>query len=216
MNKANLVFLNKFNAWVRPGTLDEYILKEVKSAYKNLEIQPTDTILDVGANIGAFAKLAVDKGAQVYCYEPEPENFGLLELNSPRSKNFNTAVVGENAPPFVDLYVASTKNKGIHMLRPVNGRDSIKVGTTSFDVAVKASSANKIKIDAEGAEYQFMPYTFPDKVERVVMEIHFQYDPTWRQKGRAVHDSMLAQGFTALKEFKDTGKNWHTIGAYAR
>ena len=102
------------------------------------------------------------------------------------------------------------------MLRPVNGRDSIKVGTTSFDVAVKASSANKIKIDAEGAEYQFMPYTFPDKVERVVMEIHFQYDPTWRQKGRAVHDSMLAQGFTALKEFKDTGKNWHTIGAYAR
>ena len=61
-----------------------------------------------------------------------------------------------------------------------------------------------------------MPYTFPDKVQRVVMEIHFQYDPTWRQKGRAVHNSMLAQGFTSLKKFVDTGKNWHTIGAYAR
>ena len=48
------------------------------------------------------------------------------------------------------------------------------------------------------------------------MEIHFQYDPSWRKLGREVHESMIKQGFSSLKEFKDTGKNWHIIGAYVR
>jgi len=48
------------------------------------------------------------------------------------------------------------------------------------------------------------------------MEIHFQYDPSWRKLGREVHENMIKQGFSSLKEFKDTGKNWHIIGAYVR
>ena len=61
-----------------------------------------------------------------------------------------------------------------------------------------------------------MPFEFPSFVEKLVMEIHFQYDPSWRKLGREVHESMIQQGFSSLKEFKDTGKNWHIIGAYVR
>ena len=202
-------------AWIRQGTLDEYIFKEVRSSYKDLEIKQGDTVLDLGANIGAFAKQAISKGAKVFCYEPEPNNFVMLEKNSPESHNTRSAVVGESKGN-VSLYVNSKKNKGIHMLKPVNGRNCIEVSSVSFSDLIQKHRPNKIKIDVEGAVYDFLPFALPDFVERLVMEIHFMYDPSWRQKGFEVHQSMLQQGFTPKKEFVDTGKNWHVIGAYVR
>ena len=124
-------FSQTHEAWVRQGTLDDYIFKEVRSAYKDLEIKEGDTVLDLGANIGAFAKQASKKGAKVFCYEPEPNNFVLLEKNSPDSHNTRSAVVGKSEGN-VKLYIASKKNKGIHMLRPVNGRGSVEVSSVSF------------------------------------------------------------------------------------
>ena len=208
-------FSQTHEAWLRKGTLDDYIFKEVRSAYKDLQIKEGDIVLDLGANIGAFAKQASDSGAKVFCYEPEPNNFVLLEKNSPDSCNTRSAVVGKSEGN-VKLYVNSKKNKGIHMLRSVNGRDSVEVSSVSFSDLIEKHKPNKIKIDVEGAEYDFLPFTFPNFVERLVMEIHFQYDPSWRQKGFRVHQSMLQQGFSPQKKFVDTGKNWHVIGAYVR
>ena len=211
----NVFFSKKYQAYVRENTLDEYIFGEISSAYKDLEIKKGDVVLDLGANIGAFAKQAAEKEAIVHCYEPEPSNFTLLQLNSPNTYNHKKAVVGKQNGK-IKLFINSKRNKGIHMIRPVNGRESIKVETVSFGDLINEIKPNKIKIDVEGAEYDFLPYEFPNFVERLVMEIHFQYDPSWRKLGREVHENMIKQGFSSLKEFKDTGKNWHIIGAYVR
>ena len=211
----NVFFSKKYQAYVRENTLDEYIFGEISSAYKDLEIKKGDVVLDLGANIGAFAKQAAEKDAIVHCYEPEPSNFTLLQLNSPNTYNHKKAVVGKQNGK-IKLFINSKRNKGIHMIRPVNGRESIEVETVSFGDLINEIKPNKIKIDVEGAEYDFLPYEFPNFVERLVMEIHFQYDPSWRKLGREVHENMIKQGFSSLKEFKDTGKNWHIIGAYVR
>ena len=211
----NVFFSKKYQAYVRENTLDEYIFREISSAYKDLEIKKGDVVLDLGANIGAFAKQAAEKDAIVHCYEPEPSNFTLLQLNSPNTYNHKKAVVGKQNGK-IKLFINSKRNKGIHMIRPVNGRESIEVETVSFGDLINEIKPNKIKIDVEGAEYDFLPYEFPSFVEKLVMEIHFQYDPSWRKLGREVHESMIKQGFSSLKEFKDTGKNWHIIGAYVR
>jgi|TARA_R100001079_G_scaffold76789_1_gene41509 FkbM family methyltransferase len=211
----NVFFSKKYQAYVRENTLDEYIFGEISSAYKDLEIKKGDVVLDLGANIGAFAKQAAEKDAIVHCYEPEPSNFTLLQLNSPNTYNHKKAVVGKQNGK-IKLFINSKRNKGIHMIRPVNGRESIEVETVSFGDLINEIKPNKIKIDVEGAEYDFLPYEFPSFVERLVMEIHFQYDPSWRKLGREVHENMIKQGFSSLKEFKDTGKNWHIIGAYVR
>ena len=211
----NVFFSKKYQAYVRENTLDEYIFGEIRSAYKDLEIKKGDVVLDLGANIGAFAKQAAEKEAIVHCYEPEPSNFTLLQLNSPNTYNHKKAVVGKQNGK-IKLFINSKRNKGIHMTRPVNGRESIEVETVSFNSLINEIKPNKIKIDVEGAEYDFLPYEFPSFVERLVMEIHFQYDPSWRKLGREVHENMIKQGFSSLKEFKDTGKNWHIIGAYVR
>ena len=63
----DVFFSQTHEAWVREGTLDEYIFKEVRSAYKNLEVQEGDVVLDLGANVGAFAKQAINTGATVFC-----------------------------------------------------------------------------------------------------------------------------------------------------
>jgi FkbM family methyltransferase len=211
----NVFFSEKHQGYVRENTLDEYIFGEVRSAYKDLEIKKGDVVLDLGANIGAFAKQAAEKEAIVHCYEPEPNNFTLLQLNSPNTNNHKKAVVGKQNGN-IELFINSKRNKGIHMTRPVNGRESIEVETVSFSDLINEIKPNKIKIDVEGAEYDFLPFEFPSFVERLVMEIHFQYDPSWRKLGREVHENMIKQGFSSLKEFKDTGKNWHIIGAYVR
>ena len=151
----------------------------------------------------------------MYSYEPDEDNFELLNVNSPNSVNTRCAVVGDDSD-YVYLYVNSKKNKGLHMTREVRGRDAVKVLALKFDDIIQQTKPNKIKIDVEGAEYGFMPYVFPDYVEKLVMEIHFQYDSTWRAKGKELNQSMLDQGFKPMREYRDTGNNWHTIGAYTR
>ena len=47
-------------------------------------LQPGDTFLDVGANIGYFSILAaaaVGDAGHVIAYEPDPENYRLLQTN---------------------------------------------------------------------------------------------------------------------------------------
>jgi len=212
----DLVFLEKFGGWVRPGTLDEYVFKEIRPSYNMLDIQEGDIVLDIGANIGAFSLYAEQQGAsEIYSYEPDSDNFSILEKNSPYSTNTHCAVVGDDSD-YVMLYVNSKKNKGLHMTREVKGRDAVKVLALNFNDIINDRKPNKIKIDVEGAEYGFMPYVFPDYVEKLVMEIHFQYDSTWRAKGKELNQSMLDQGFKPMREYRDTGNNWHTIGAYTR
>lgn len=46
-------------------------------------IQPGDLVIDVGANIGWFSKIARIKGADVIAIEPDPKAFSMLVTNCP-------------------------------------------------------------------------------------------------------------------------------------
>jgi len=216
----------KVKGYTRPNTLDEYIFKEIKSSYSCLDIQEGDIVLDIGANIGAFSKYAMEKGAfRVYAYEPEPGNYELLVINTHSDSlstgggghifRFQRAVVGTDQTE-VELYINSKKNKGLHMTREVRGRDSISVEAENFSDIIDKLTPNKIKIDVEGAEYGFMPIEFPDFVDRIVLELHFQYNKEWRPLAIKMHENMLKQGFSVIKEPQFKGKNWTTLAGYSR
>ena len=214
----------KVKGYTRPNTLDEYIFKEIKSSYSCLDIQESDIILDIGANIGAFSKYAMEKGAfRVYAYEPEPDNYELLVINTGGAGHilrFQRAVVGTDQTE-IELYINSKKNKGLHMTREVRGRDSISVKAENFYKIMFKLKPNKIKIDVEGAEYGIMPVSstcqqIPDFVEKIVMELHFQYNKEWRPLAIKMHENMLKQGFSVIKEPQFKGKNWTTLVGYSR
>ena len=216
---------DKVKGYTRPDTLDEYVFKEIKSSYKYLDIGEGDIVLDIGANIGAFSKYALEKGAhRVYAYEPEPENYELLVINTHpdffpigagQILRVRSAVVGTNETE-IELYINSKKNKGLHMTRPVRGREGVTVRAENFGKILHNRQPNKVKIDVEGGEYGFMPITFPDCVEKLVMELHFQYNKNWRGMAVQIHEDMLSQGFSVIKEPKFTGGNWTTLAGYSR
>ena len=72
----------------RKNTTDENVIKEIltKQAYKkkklNFNIESKDVWLDGGSHIGVFGLYAsINRAKKVYCYEPETENYKILQEN---------------------------------------------------------------------------------------------------------------------------------------
>jgi FkbM family methyltransferase len=69
--------------YYRRDTYDASILHSVEGEYASLPDSLTreDTVLDIGSHIGAFCRLAADRGARVVGYEANRENHALANLN---------------------------------------------------------------------------------------------------------------------------------------
>src|SRR5262245_1903822 len=68
------------NLRMRPGTWDAALVREsgVENRYGLPDRIPEGSIiLDIGAHIGGFAVEAAGRGAVVWAFEPDPENFAM-------------------------------------------------------------------------------------------------------------------------------------------
>lgn len=122
-------------------------------------IKAGDSVLDIGANIGFYAKilstLTGNKG-QVFCFEPDSQNFKYLAKNTKGIKNinlFNKAV--SDKTDVIKVYKSKLLNVD-HRTYPVNNYDSIEeISSVSIDelIAEKViGKVNVIKIDIQGYE----------------------------------------------------------------
>ena len=121
------------------------------------EIRPGMMIVDVGANIGyytlLFSKLTGESG-RVYAFEPEPENFELLQQNLARNdrKNvevFNLAASDQAGESFLYL---SPENRGDHQLYLSDpDRQKVRITMTPLDDCV-SGPIDLIKMDVQGFE----------------------------------------------------------------
>lgn len=121
-------------------------------------IKPGMTVLDIGANIGyytrLFAKLAGPAG-RVLSFEPEFENFQLLQKNTANLKSvklFNLAISDQNG----EIAFYKVKNStGCHSVIPQQQAETIRVKAVSLDAFLagqKIKQIDIIKIDIEGGE----------------------------------------------------------------
>ena len=115
-----------------------------------LEIEKP-VILDIGANVGAFARWALKRypNATVHCYEPEPSNFQKLSeiLNGdPRTRQNNCAIGASRGK--VSLSFDNRINCGEFFC--VKGDD-----VTMLD-ANEIPEAEIIKLDTEGCEPEIL------------------------------------------------------------
>jgi FkbM family methyltransferase len=170
---------------IRKGTIDEFIIKEIwkhkeytPSKLKKFRINKSDTVVDIGANIGIFTIFAANKAKNgiIYSYEPVPENFDLLkkniEMNNFKNiKIYKFAVLGKKGEVKISL---SNWNDGMHSV----GIRGIKVsGITLEDIFLnnKIKKINFLKIDCEGSEYDILintPEEYLKKIEKISMEFH--------------------------------------------
>jgi FkbM family methyltransferase len=121
------------------------------------EIRPGMTIVDVGANIGyytlLFSKLTGDRG-RVYAFEPEPQNFALLQQNLSRNQRMNVVALNRAASDRAGeffLYL-STENHGDHQAYPTgDDRRKVPITMTRLDDCV-TGPVDLVKMDVQGFE----------------------------------------------------------------
>ncbi len=157
---------------------DEYRLP------KGVQITENSVIVDVGANVGAFAIYASmwNSNANIYCFEPNPQVTPLLDLNTQHFPNIERhySALGE-ADGELSLYQHPYNTGESTTSQQIKGGKKVKVEVRKSGELLKERGISEIdvlKIDTEGAEVpilagmkDFLPYT---KV--VMLEYHSEED----------------------------------------
>lgn len=211
---GKVIWCSKRKAWIREGSSDARVFNEINS-YKVMHISSKDVILDIGANIGSFSRLAVAQGAKVISVEPEPKSFSLLCKNSPNSHHIRAAVTS-TPKGVIPFYLNRGKGAGSHSTTEFRGRLEIQVKTISLGFLLNKYKPNKLKCDTEGSEYDlFLPCKLPPFVKELIMEIHLT-KKSWKTDCVKLHESVLSDGFEAVIDPKFGPKVWTTIAYYRR
>lgn len=117
-----------------------------KSEYWFNHIKPDDLVIDVGANIGWFSKIASLKTSNIIAIEPEDKAFSLLERNCPGIELYK--LCAGNSIEEVGLIVSSD-NYGDNRTS-IHG--NIKRRQNTIDNIVAGRKVSAIKIDTQGWE----------------------------------------------------------------
>lgn len=122
-------------------------------------VKPGMTVVEIGANLGfftlLFSGLAGERG-RVLAFEPDPENFRLLEKSSAGRANVRCrrAAVSDRVGT-LNLYL-SGENRGDHRVYDCgDGRLRVETPAVSLDEELgPGGRADFIKMDIQGAEYK--------------------------------------------------------------
>lgn len=177
---------------VHPETTDEKAVAEVVVDDVYLRrlpgrVEPGETWLDLGGNIGAFSLWAAAGGAgRVVAYEPHPENAALLRRNAEgagygdRITVVEAAVAADPGSGTAPLYVMSAeRSRYRHQLKPTRGRGSVEVEVHGAHELLRALRPDGVKMDIEGAELGILDLDLDWRtlgVRKLVLEYHFHAD----------------------------------------
>jgi FkbM family methyltransferase len=169
---------------LRPDTIDRRLFREVV-VHNDYQLpsrfDPQDVILDVGAHTGSFAYAMLRRGAgTVYCCEPDPANFRLLQHNLrawPGRVHLACCAVWRSDQAVTHLPFhrpGDPRNTGAGCVA-ANG---LRVPALPFDDLVRraAGPAGRIrllKLDCEGAEWPILLTSRTlDRVDAICGEYH--------------------------------------------
>src|SRR6185436_5642496 len=137
--------------------------------------------IDIGAHIGGTAIKCAERGAVVYAYEPNKENFELLVENvklnhfEKRIKCFNVAVDSERGERMLYL---SEEDSGCHSLFLKGKKRFQDVKTVKLDDIIELNHLMEVdfmKLDCEGSEYNIITKALQStlyRINQISMEVH--------------------------------------------
>lgn len=173
-------------------------------AAPGFEIAPGDRVVDVGANVGAFAAWAATAGAAVTAYEPHPETYRWLERNTAglAVECVNAAVVA-SPPPSGSVFLAVDDTADTHReIAREPHATAIEVPAVSLADAI-APGCDLLKLDCEGAEFDLLTSTPADtlrRARRIACEAH-----SWRGDPTALKSQLQDLGYDVRSISKPDG-----------
>lgn len=199
-------YSEKLGLHIRPGTKDDWAAIDItKRMMDQMDVRAGDVCLDVGAHIGAFTLACLKKSAgRVVAVEPEPRNLELLKMNVDDGCVEFVRAAATDDPQLLkageaSFYLNKQKHKGMHSLVKSRGRERTTVPVTSFRALLERVRPDRLKVDIEGGEYSLDWEDLPSSV----LALHVEYHLTkkgFSDRARAVHDTIIAQGFEVLHE----------------
>jgi FkbM family methyltransferase len=172
---------NLSGLYFRSNSPDKFVLDEIflHDVYSISSMENISTVLDIGANIGAFSSSIIRKfpDCLITAVEPEPSNFAVLDANCGNISNItliNKAVWSDsNGVTIVPNYGETAVE---------SGENSISVDSIAFNELLEPfSKIDLLKIDVEGAEIDIILSASPEsltKIENITGEFHGQV-PEW-------------------------------------
>jgi len=223
--EVKFVAVNEMTAWRAQSVMS----KEPGTVAWIEEMAAGEVLLDVGANVGLYSLCAARfRGARVFAFEPESQNFALLNTNIHRN-GLQDAVLAycvalSDETRFDSLYLSSFEAGGSchafgESVRPDGAplAAAFRQGcfATTLDALIASGAVpvpRHIKIDVDGIEHKVIrgaAKTLADRrVGSVLVEINGKRDDHW-----GIVDFMLEQGFNYSEE--ETQRALRTTGAFA-
>jgi len=155
--------------------IPDWLKLEVEDYFRvEMNLSPK-IVLDIGANIGAFALRAHQAwpDARIMCYEPIPSNVAMLRqhVDPQWAEVFPYAVRSQGGVQEIfvgDMFVTSGFSRGIRQTAT-----TIPVQCVS---ARDLHDADIVKIDTEGSEIEILRCMKLESVEAILLEHHSKRD----------------------------------------
>ena len=177
---------------------------------EHLKLEPGDVVFDIGGNIGWFSlilnKIAAAAPVDIFSFEPDPTNFGLLEenirLNNATAITPVQAAVAQESGTMT-LHLFGKSNRGRHSLLAIHEGDTIEIDTVTLDEfwndrQLADRVPRFIKMDIEG--FELMALKGASAVLRRCPLVMLEFSPTYmRAAGLApadLIDLMTSLGFS--------------------
>jgi FkbM family methyltransferase len=172
------------------STMDIWSVKEtfIDQFYTRFGAPVEDgwTVMDIGAGIGDYSIHAAygKPNVQLYAFEPYPGSFALLRENLALNKidqvkTFQKAVWSKTGQLCLDIAAGEPLQFSSHNpITSVAGDQGLSVDAVSLESMLsklKITRVDLLKMDCEGAEYEILLNTPPEKlrmVEMIMMEYH--------------------------------------------
>ena len=183
----------------------------------SIKLLQDDVVVDIGAYVGTYAKWCAEAGVRkVSAYEPTPFTCRVLRMNL-QSFEFaevhEVAVVGDKfESDSVLLHISEGLGVTNGLVGRKRGQSDVKVPVVKFSSAV--AGATVVKIDVEGAEYDYEFGALPDSVRAVIVDFH-PVGPGWIKKAEAVVDVLHRSGFVDVVT-PDWSNGWTRAGSWIR
>ena len=197
---------------VRRLAADEHFIDAVLDGFyapPGYEIAPADVVIDVGANIGAFAVLAgqAASAGRVLALEPAAENFALLEDNLrlnrlPNVKAIKAALAARSGT--TTLYLAD-RSSGDHstdpaMIERCRGTETVE-GLTIAELLDRDAlpACDLIKFNCEGAEVPIvlgLDEATAARLRRIVLGYHVDVRHEKRPQADRLVRRLVDLGYT--------------------
>lgn len=156
------------------------VLEEHEYGHPDVPLmRPVKRVLDIGANVGAFAVWANMRwpGCWIDCYEPHPQAAELCRRNVPQGTQVHEVAVTVDRRERVPLHVGDGGDWGYNTLLVATGNPVERIGAVMVQTLDprKLPKCDALKLDCEGCELEILAnYPHLEDVQVVLFEWHFE------------------------------------------